>query len=77
MSVRTWRSSRAPGGVGQQVRHAGGARVGAVGGAERVIDVDVREFSQGARQGRGRCGSPALEADVFEDQQLTVAQLPG
>ena len=65
---------QAPGGVGQQVRHAGGARVGAVGGAEGVVDVDVREFSQGAREVGVVAGLPRLEADVLEDQQLTVAQ---
>ena len=63
-----------PGGARQQVRDALGARVRAVGGAERVVDVDVGQLRQRARELGVVVGLARLEADVLEQQDLAVAR---
>ena len=72
--VRTSAFEQATRGGGQQVGDALGAGVGPVGGAEGVVDVHIGE----RRQLAGELGVVALlarlEADVLEQQQLTVAE---
>ena len=60
---RTSRSSSRPAALGQQVRDALGARVRAVGGAERVVDVERRRAPPARARARGRCAPrPARSA---------------
>ncbi len=66
-----------PGGVRQQVGDALGARVRAVGDAEGVVDVDVRELRQSMRELGVVACLARLEADVLEQQDLAVAQRLG
>ena len=61
---------------GQQVRHTLRRRMGAVRGAESVVDVGIREPGQRSGQLRVVLGLPGLEAAVLEQQQPTVGE-PG
>ena len=74
MSVLHLAFEQPPGGGRQQVGDPLGAGVRPVGGAERVVDVDVGE----RRQLAARLGVVALlaglEADVLEQQHLAVAE---
>ncbi len=63
------------GGAREQVRDALGARVRAVRGAERVVDVDVGELGERACELRVVLGLAGLEADVLEHQDLARREL--
>ena len=63
-----------PGGARQQVGDALGAGVRAVGGAEGVVDVDVGQLRQRARELGVVLGLARLEADVLEQQHLAVVR---
>ena len=76
MSVVTSRSSSRPAAHRQQVRDALGAGVRAVRGAERVVDVDVGERGERARE-LGVVGCLArLEAHVLQQQDLARRRAP-
>ena len=66
-----------PGGARQQVRDALGAGVRAVRGAERVVDVDVGELGERARELGVVARLARLEADVLEHQDLAVGERLG
>ena len=59
-----------PGVAGQQVRDALGGGVGAVGGAEGVVDVEVGERGERLGELRVVLGLARLEADVLEQQHV-------
>ena len=59
------------------MRDALGARVRAVRGAERVVDVDVRQFRQRPCELGSLLRLARLEAHVLEQQDLAVAQAFG
>lgn len=54
--------------------HAGGGGVGAVGRAEGVVDVDVREFGQLLSELGVVGGFAGKEANVFQEEELTGLQ---
>ncbi len=54
--------------------HAGGRGVGAVGGAEGVVHVDVGERGEGLREGRFVLRLLAVEAEILEQQDLAGLQ---
>ena len=59
---------------GQVVGDPGGAGVGAVGGAEGVVDVDVAELGEAFGQVRVVLRLPRLEAEVLEQQHVAGAE---
>ena len=65
------------GGARQEVRDALGRRVGAVRGAERVVDVDVGERGVALCQLRVVLRLALLEAKVLEEEDLPRAQRGG
>ena len=63
--------------AGQVVGDALGAGVGAVGGAEGVVDVEVGERGERVGQLRVVLGLPRLEAGVLEQQHVAGAERAG
>ena len=66
-----------PGVAGQQARDALGAGVGAVGGAEGVVDVEVGERGERLGELRVVLGLARLEADVLEQQHFAGPERAG
>ncbi len=60
------------GGGRQQVRDALGGGVGAVSGAERIVDVDIGEPRQGLGEGRIVCLLGGMEPQVLEEDDIAV-----
>ncbi len=56
--------------------HADRGCVGPVRGAEGVVHVDIGERGQGPGEVRIVLGLPGVEAQVLEEQELSVLQLP-
>ena len=65
-----------PGVARQQTGDAHGAGVGAMGGAEGVVDVDVGELGERPGKGRVVLGLPGLEADVLQQQHFAGPEAP-
>ena len=64
-----------PPGVGrQQMRHALGAGMGAVGGGERVVDEDVGEFGEFGGKGGVVLFLAGVEAGVFQHRDIAGGQ---
>ena len=59
----------------QQVRDALGARVRAMGGAEGIVDVGLRQLREGARELGVVALLAGLEAHVLEQQDLALGKL--
>jgi hypothetical protein len=66
--------SRVP---GKEPGHPVGGRVGAMGGSERIVDVDVGETGERGRQLRVVLRLTGLEAAVLEHQHLARPQSAG
>ena len=64
----------AAGGIGQQPRHAFGAGMGTVRGAEGVVDEDVAQLRQGGRHGGIVLFLTRMKAGVFQQQHVAVLQ---
>ena len=63
-----------PGGARQHVRDALGRGLRPVGGAEGVVDVEVRELGKAAGEGRVVGFLAGLETDVLEQQDVPVGE---
>ena len=67
-----------PGGaIGDELGHSHGRRVGAVGGAERVVDIHIGQLRESRRQLRVVLGLAGLIADVLKHQYVARRQVVG